>query len=441
MTATGSFSARLLRGILLSGLEFAPLLALGQLTSDQVPRSRTVPAEESLKEDMQESRIRLGPLHLLPIVRVNGAGYDNNVFGNPEGEPKVADWYANVGAGLRFVAPVGTKLYIGGEAVPSYIWYRRLGFDSNTLGGNYTASLYGFFNRLSFRTGGYYSRTYGFLSTVTETRVIENAGDGSANFDVELAHRLFLYAGGEYRRTRLDPVGPFQPNFIDVHQLDRDEGVVRGGLRYNITPDLDITAGVEESQAKFVETPEERNNRSTAYLVGIHFNRPRFYINLNAGHREGRPYQDSSFPEYSANTYSYFISYFLTRKLELQGFGTRGVSYGSILTGDIAQGNLYYLETRNGGVVNLQIHPRILLRGGAEYGTNAFPFPVLVGGLLESRTDKYTNWGGGFSARIYHKVVLTFSATRFHYDSQFPGLTRTVIRYNTAINFEGELAR
>jgi hypothetical protein len=440
MRATGSFSAWCIRGIVLIALALFPLRAAAQLTSDQVPRQRTVPAEEGLKEEIDRSLFRLGPLRLLPTVRVNNAGYDNNVFGNPEGEPKTADWSANVTAGLRFVAPIGKKMYVAGDALPQYIWYRELA-DRRTLGGVYSAALLGFFNRMSLRVGGYGSRTFGFVSTETETQVIEDAQDGSANLEIEMTRKFSAYAGGEFRRARLHPGGPVPSLFVDVHQLDRDEGVVRGGLRYRITPDLDVTAGVEESQAKFVETPEQRNNRSTAYLLGLHFNRPRFYVNLNGGHREGRPYQGSIFPAYNANTYSYFLSYFLTRKLELQGFGNRGVSYGSILTGDIAEGNLYYVETRNGGGLNLQLHPRILIRGQAEYGTNAFPFPVSVGGELRSRTDKLTIYGGGFSVRVYRKVVFTASVDHFHYDSPFPNLTRTVIRYTTGLTFEGDLAR
>jgi len=396
--------------------------------------------EEGIKLRLSKSRFRLGPIHLLPTLRVTNAGYDNNVYGSPEGEAKTADWSANVTAGAEWIVPTGKKMYAVGEALPQYIWYREL-TGRRTFGGNYSAFLLGFFNRMSLRTGGYASRTFGFLSTETETQVVEDARDGSANLELDLSRAFSAFAGAEVRRARLRLAGQVPSLPVDVKQLDRDEGVARGGIRYRISPEWDITAGVEGSQAKFVETPDQRNNQSIAYFVGVHYNRPRFFANLSAGRRDGRPYQGSAFPEYTISSYSYFLSYFLTRNLEAQGFGQRGISYGSILTGDIAAGNLYYVETRNGGGLNLQVHPRLLLRGQAEYGTNDFPFPVLIGDRLSKRTDKVSIIGGGLSARVYRTVVLTTLANRYHYDSPFPGLTRTVVRFTTALSFEGELSR
>jgi len=414
--------------------------ALAQLTSDQIPRARAVPAEEGIKQQVSRSRFRLGPIHFLPTLSVTNAGYDDNVYGSPEGGAKTADWSANITAGAKWIVPIGKKMYAAGEALPQYIWYREL-TGRRTFGGTYTASLLGFFNRMFLQARGYSSKTFGVVSTETETQVVEDARDGSANLELDLSRALSAFAGAEVRRARLHLAGQVPSLPVDVKQLDRDEGVARGGIRYRISPEWDVTAAVEGSQAKFVETPDQRNNQSIAYLVGVHYNRPRFFANLSAGRREGRPYQGSAFPKYTITAYSYFLSYFLTRNLEAQGFGQRGISYGSVLTGNIEAGNLYYVGTTNGGGLNLQIHPRLLLRGQAEYGTNDFPFPVLIGDVLRNRTDKILIVGGGFSALVYRKVVFTASASRFHYDSPFPGLTRTIIRYTTGLSFEGELAR
>jgi len=170
--------------------------------------------------------------------------------------------------------------------------------------------------------------------------------------------------------------------------------------------------------------------------MGIHYVRPRLFVNLSGGYRKGRPFNGSTFPEYQAATGSYFVSYFLLRSLEVQAFGRRGISYGSLFPIPT-----YFIETRNGGGVNLQVHPRLLLRGYGEYGTNDYPASELLGAVFVKRRDKASTVGGGFSALIYRKTVLTGLVNQSKYDSLIPGLTRTVVRFTTSLSFEGELAR
>jgi len=414
-----------------------------QLATDQVPRERTVPSEEALKQQAGHARFRLGPLRILPTLIVTNAGYDNNVFGTPEtcppitgcGQPKTSDWTATVSAGARFVAPLGSKIYVQGQALPEYTWYRELS-NRRTFGGLYRGSLFGFFNRLSFEADGSFSKSFGFLTSETETRIIQVAKHGSANLELEFSRALSFFAGAEALRVRNQSAGELPASPVDITGLDRDEGAARGGIRYRISPRWDVSAAVEGTRSEFVERPQEANNQSVAYLIGIHYARPRLFVNLSGGYRKGRPYNGSTFPEYKTPTGSYFVSYFLVRSLEVQAFGRRGISYGRrspIPT--------YFIESRNGGGLNLQVHPRLLLRGYGEYGTNDYPVSELLGEVFVKHRDKASTVGGGFSALIYRKIVLTGLVNQSKYDSLFPGLTRTVVRFATSLSFEGELAR
>ena len=60
-----------------------------QLLADQVPQGRTEPLATTIETAIDRSPWQLGPLRLTPVVVVDNAGYDNNVFSRPEGEPKV----------------------------------------------------------------------------------------------------------------------------------------------------------------------------------------------------------------------------------------------------------------------------------------------------------------------------------------------------------------
>ncbi len=405
-----------------------PGSASAQLTTDQVPRGRTVPTPEEVKQELEKSRFRFGPIRLIPTLLLSDAGYDSNVFGAFEKDEakRVADWTATVTAGARWVLPLGSKGYLRGAALPEYIWYRDL-TARRTFGGSYQASLLGFFNRLSVEVGGYTAKTFEFPNSESETRVVQNARDGLANLEVELSRPLSVFAKVEVQRLRFTGGGEAAVG-LDVTRFDRTEGAARGGVRYRISPAWDISGAVEGTRTEFVKTPEERDNQSAAYVLGVHCDLPRFFVNLSGGYRKIRPYNNSSLRGSSTPTGSYFASYFLTRNLELRLYGGRRVVYGFR---DIT--TPYFFETRNGGGLNIQVHPRLLLRGFGEYGKNDSPFAA--------RTDTVTYVGGGFSVSLFRKAVFTALASRATYRSNTSDLARSVFRFTTGLTFEGELSR
>src|SRR5450755_1679718 len=140
-------------------LATATFLALGcfvapgqaQLASDEVPRERIVPRSEEIRLDLEDSRYRLGPLHLRPLFGIRDFGYDNNVFGTSD--QVVADWRATVSAGADVILRLGNKMYATGIINPEYTYYQKL-TDRRLLGGEYGGSLIALFNRLSIEAGG-----------------------------------------------------------------------------------------------------------------------------------------------------------------------------------------------------------------------------------------------------------------------------------------------
>src|SRR5262249_37849737 len=168
----------------------------------------------------------------------------------------------------------------------------------------------------------------------------------------------------------------------------------------------------------FVETPEIRDNQSTAYLAGFHYDRPRFFLNLSVGYRQGKAFNGSAFPDYSGVTGSYFASFFATAWLEIQPYGHRSIVYG------LAANAPYFFDTRNGGAVNFRVHRRVVLRGYGETGTNDYAFPLVGPG--PQRLDHVTEYGGGISILISKKLVISAIASRVEYRSNIPGQDRNV---------------
>jgi len=224
-------------------------------------------------------------------VEISDLGYDSNVFGSQKGS-EVSDWTISARVGVQWIVPVGSKLYIVGEATPAYTWYKDLA-DRRTFQGIYRTSLLGFFNRASLEVGGYNTKSFGYLSAETPTQVIQTVLDGTAKLEVDIASNFSLYGNFEVARLRFGLAGG-DPTVLDVSAFQRQEAAARGGIRYRISPAWDVSAGYEKTQTEFVFVPEARDNQSDAYLLGIHYNRPRFFLSLSGGYREGKPYNGSS---------------------------------------------------------------------------------------------------------------------------------------------------
>ncbi len=132
----------LIRGLLRVSLSVVLLLlpvhGVAQLAVDQVPPRRTVPIRDQVEIEMESARLRFGPFHVTPLIRVENAGYDANVFHVSNGQEKTGDWTATVGAGGRALLPMGSKFYLRLVAVPQYIWYNTL-TGLNSWGGDFSA--------------------------------------------------------------------------------------------------------------------------------------------------------------------------------------------------------------------------------------------------------------------------------------------------------------
>lgn len=408
--------------------------ASAQLTADEVPRDRTVPPSEALQQDLQEARLRLGPIRVIPMIKVSEAGYDNNVFSRSADENPVSDWTVTVGAGGRAILPLGSKFYLKAVVVPEYIWYDKLA-DRRTWGGAYEASFLALGNRLSAALNGSYDKGSTTLNSETLATVIQTEKDASGNLEIGLTRALSFVGGAEflqkrYSRQGLDPTVTF-----DAEEFDRTDTAALAGFRLKLTPSLDVTAGAQGTRTEFVENPELRDNQSLALLGGVHIDRPRFFVNVAGGYRKGSPFNGSLFPRYTATVGSYFASWSAVGPVELQAFGHRHPVYSRIVASQL------YLESRYGGGVQVRVGPRVAVRAYADTGTNAYPFRVLSHGSGK-RVDDVRSYGGTLSVLLFGRAVARAEGYQTELTPNEIGVKkRKVFRFFTSLSFNGELTR
>jgi len=411
-------------------------VAAAQLASDQVPHERVVPDRQQIQNDMEESPFRLGPFRLQSRLVLRNSGYDSNVFGASENPTDT--WTAQVGAGVHGVLPLGGKAFFVADALPGYVWFSRIP-NRNTLGGFYRGAVEAFFNHLSGEVAVYQSRSPQILSSETEVEVLQKLSDGSARLELAMTRAISVFGSVEVQEIRNSAAADeTSPIFEETARLDRRDTAGRAGVRYRVSEGFDVSAAIEQTRTSFVVDPEGRDNTSRAYLGGIHYDRPRFYINVSGGYRKGGGLCNcgDAFPGYATGTGSYFASWLAWNHMELQAWGHRGVSYSVFESGP------YYIESRAGGGPSFHLATRFTLRAFGEYGTNAYPAATDVEGSGSVvRRDRVTSFGGGASYAAFRNGAFGVAATKTRYDSNISTFNRSVFRVTAGVTYDGEIPR
>jgi hypothetical protein len=424
------WEGRTVRGLAFGLVVIAAANMSAQLASDQVPRERTVPRSEEIRRDLDESRHRLGPIRMRPIFGIRDTGYDNNVFGTSTGN-EVADWHSTVSAGADLILPLGNKMYATGIVNPEYTYYEKL-TDRRLLGGEYGGSLIALFNRLSIEAGGSTDKSIAPVNSELERSAPGRVRNLFARSELEIFRRLSFFGSAQQQEQRYDLTAADIADGLSLTQLERTETFIRGGVRYRFRSYVDFSLAAENGTTDFVSA-RQSDNSTRAVLFGIHYDRPRLFVNVSAGTRTGQPRGAfSTFPQFSTATGSYYAAYQMSAPLAIDTYGHRSVVYG------LYPNNPYYFETRSGLGMTLPVGQRIGLRAFGEIGTNAYPVASAAG---LKRNDDVTLFGGGIAYRLYRKVILSIVASETRYTSNVDGLTRSIFLLGTVVSFRGDSFR
>jgi hypothetical protein len=407
--------------------------AFAQLVTDTVPRQRTIPVQQEVEQAMAEAPWHFGAIRLQPKIGVSNFGYVDNVLGTSE-EEAVDDYTATVRAGVNAYLPFGAKGAIKSSILPEYTWYQDLDYRRH-FGGYYDVSAYGFFNRMTLEATAFTADTQTIVSSERETQAVLDADGFTGKVELEIFRRLSIFGGADVRNFAYEDPEELDDPELEFSRLDRRDSAVRAGVRYRWSSFLDVSVLSETTETEFDVTPLERDNESEAVLVGLHYDRPKFFVNLTGGTRDGKPLNGSSFPEYSETTGSWFAEYRLTAPIDVQGFGSRDVVYG------LSSGNPYFLEDRIGAAIRFQLGRLLSVRVGTESGENDYPLPVMSSGALIDRVDDVSTQSASLSIPLLRNLALTFGASQSDYDSNIPGYDRSVLRWTSTIGLRREIFR
>lgn len=398
-----------------------------QYTPPGTTADRPGDEKEQLEERMEQALWKVGPLRLSPWIGITDATLVSNSFNAPESGEQDEDVTITVGAGLLGVVPFGAKTFLTLEAVPQYVFWLEQD-DRDSFNEWYTATLYGFFNRLYVEAGA--GRRDQVQRRSSEFDVGSNTRRDSADLTLELrlASAIHVFAAGVYSeiRTLEEEVDPRVATFADQ---DRDETVTRAGLRYKPSEGSFIGAGVESSEAEFVRSDRDRSNSGESPFVELQHESPSFFLTAEVVFRDLEPDGElSEFVALDETTGEIQLTFEPGWRMSYTPYGRRDLSYA------LDEEYSHFLRDRYGLRVGAVLTERWTASVYAESGVDDF---VPLGPLSASREDDFTSYGIDFGFQISRRFDVSFGYSIDEWDSDLPGFDRDNDRIRLSIGTSG----
>lgn len=376
---------------------------------------------------LDEARWRVGPFRMAPFFGLENLGYVDNAFaGTAEG---VSDVTATAGAGLAVYLPTGPDVVWVAEGELRYFWWQELE-ERRNAGGRVGAGLIGDFNRLGLDLRAGRELDEKIVTSEIPQRALVETDFASADATLRLGAKTELHAGATVRRFRDHNDEIDDPRAADFAAVDRDETLVDLELTWSPTDRWEFHAGAQLSEVAFEPGGLPLDNSGTAPVVGVDYDGPRFAASVEVARRSLDPEPGSRFVPFDEESGSAELSVG-SEELRLILYGNRDLVYS--LTGEYD----YFTAGRWGLRLAFEVGHRTRLALFGEQGENDYtptPPPAVEPPGAPARTDDVTAWGGQLSVELGRLLRLQVGGFEVDYDSNLPGLDRTVTTVTTAVS-------
>lgn len=390
----------------------------------QTPEER----RERLRTAVEEAPWEWGALRLAPSLEIRDASYVDNAFGTSEDEA-VSDFTLTISAGLRGFLPLGGKSVLAAHALPEYVWWQNLE-RNRRWNGRYGAGYYGHFNRFVLELVGDWEESQNFVTPEVLQQITSRRENQRGLVEVGLTRNLWLFTGVSFSSYR-NLVDELDERVAALDVLDRDEDVFRTGLRWHISDQLSVGAGVERAETDFRNPTDNLSNQGSSPFLDASFEGSRLQVRLDAVLRSLDPDGAvSRFTPYEDELEGVLrINYQLRPRLQLAVYGERAPSYS-------AATDYAYFTRENAGVSlvftfgnssNLQLY---LEEGRHDYTAKLGRIGVAT------RQDDTMSFGAVAQFDLTESMTLRLGATESEYDSNLPGLDRSVTRIIAGISLK-----
>lgn len=424
-----------LRPLSFAGLALVIVVALGdgapvaaqfqQYTPGGRILTTTVPKWEMFEQAIEEARWSLGPLYLDPWIGIRNASYVSDISGRGS---NVSDFTATAGLGLRGYVPFGERAVFSLHALPEYTAWAD-NSDRNRLNGRYGAGLFVFGSRLTLQLSGKLLEQQQFFSSQIQALTHQRREIAMAGLEVRLVGSLHLF--GTASDSTFENLSSSEPGDAIFSTLDRNERVVRVGLRLRPLERVSIGLGVEDTETEFETGSVARDNSGTAPVFEVRYLGPYFNADLDLAWRNLEPVGESAFVPFDEITGTFELTLLPDATIRPILYSARNVVY------TVGGASSYLVDEKVGLRLRFALGRLASLQVFGETGRNDY-VPVVAGSL--ERQDDVSGYGADLAFRLGRWVGLSLGAEQRTYDSSIPGFDRdfTQVRIGFGVRFAGD---
>ncbi len=372
--------------------------------------------DELLERSMKEARWRWGRVFLHPWVGIPNLAYVDPVTDSDGNE--TSDFTVSIGAGIRAYAPIGRELTLAVHALPEYVWWRDLS-ERRELNGRYGAGLSGNLGRTGLELTATRDEDARYVSREIEELV--NTRDDLARLalEVDVGRGVSVFAEGSLRE--LSFVEDIEVS-LELRELEREEEVLRAGLRMELPRGLAVGVGVESSVVDFT-VDDSRSHSGTSPIVELEYDASPFLLSVHVAFRDLKADPGSRFVADDEVTGSLRCSWQVSDRTQIQLYGNRSLVYSA------EDRWAYFEETGFGLGVKAALTSQVSVRVHAEQGDNAY---VSFEPEPPERSDDYITFGGQVEVGL-GRLFLTLGVSTTDYTSNFPGRDRSTTTISSGL--------
>jgi hypothetical protein len=389
------------------------------------PQEEPESRKEQIEREVEEARFRLGPVRVAPWASLRDIAYVRNLFSTGEEPP--ADLTATAGLGFRAYLRNGRKATWTLQVLPEYVWWREQ-TERRQLNGRYLLGFHGFFNRLTLEVRAGREQQQQIVTPEVPLPVSSRIDGGEILTEVELGRALFAFvaASANQQDNLVDDLS--DPRTEGLVLLDREERILRSGLRWRPREKWSVGLGAERSEVEFERGVLDRSNSGTSPVAEVHFEGRRLGFRANAAARSLEARRGGDFVPYDKVTGGASLSLGAGSRLSATLYVSRDLVYS------VSSAYAYLDDERTGASITLGLGRRSQTRFFYETGTNSYT-PFETGTPL--RQDDVTSYGASVTFGLRRNLSFGLQALRSEFDANLPGADRTYTSVGTTLNLLG----
>ena len=376
-----------------------------------------------LDQIIKNSKLRLGPFRILPIINFRNIGYDDNVYYQREEDDPITDFTGTVSPEVKVNVLFRNYLIISFSENPEYIYYfkqKRERRWNNNLSPSFK---FLFLNRFVI-SGSYLKRSRRTrASSEFDVRANELQEGYNGSLFYETARRTSFGISTASQKISYEDIDlPGQEIYLS-RILSRKEDSVHFEFYYRIFSEsyFFINGGYTEYNFEHVQS-RWRDSYSYQEYIGVRF--PllgRIRGTLSLGYKKLIPKEEGKkgFSGLVGNTGLYF---------RMWRFGFR-LNYNKDCQFSYWTNNIFFNEDRYGAGISFYLTKFLRVDYNLSYGESNYPEPMMLrmpDGRYEEikRRDIYRTQTAGLVFRIIRNTGIGLMVNFWERTSNIPGVSR-----------------